>query len=418
MTRLPPTDLVEALQRISRLGPNPSNLFRQPPFVALRETCDRLYPEPDKHGELDFALSHALDRLGVGGRHEALDEAAACAAAAVRLDEAFTAKTARRVHLVPLDLADDFPAVRFGPNEVRAFTAAELSDLLAPLGPQGQRFDAKRFSEFRWLVVDEEIELSETPRQRGSPWWNMRLDRDFAAIEPHKKRFPPAVEHALFCMLLAPWEEWNEHGDINWRSFQAPWAFTVDHDLFTSPARIPSPDTLSWEPDIFEDQFGETIELEKPLTYRSSGDMPDVVGWLTDERWELVSTALRSPLFKTPIAHFLLSALLGEGIDEFMSHLTALEASLGQVEDEGSKVMRARIEALLGDAGPAVTYGRLFKLRSEFVHGRVMGEISGEDRNAARRLARQVAETLVQKANDGIITDRATFLESLAPSRS
>jgi hypothetical protein len=247
----------------------------------------------------------------------------------------------------------------------------------------------------------------------------MRLDRDFAAIEPHKKRFPLAVERALFCMLLVPWEEWNKHGDINWRSFQAPWVFTVDHDLFTSPARTPSPDTLSWEPDIFEDHNGETIELEKPVTYRSYEEMPDVVAWLTDERWELVSKALRSPLFETPVSHFILSALIGEGIDEFMSHLTALEASLGRFEDKGrERVMKARIQALLGAAAPAATYGRLFNLRSEFVHGRVMGEISGEDRNAARRLARQVAEALVQEANNRVIADRATFLESLAPSRT
>ena len=57
---------------------------------------------------------------------------------------------------------------------------------------------------------------------------------------------------------------------------------------------------------------------------------------VTDDRWDLVVAALRSPLFETPIAHFLLSAFLGEGIDEFMSHLTALEASLGRFEDAGS----------------------------------------------------------------------------------
>jgi hypothetical protein len=322
------------------------------------------------------------------------------------------------VHLVPLDVADDFPPVHFGPNEARKFTADELSELLAPLGPKGQRFDARRFSEFHWLVVHEEVEFTETPRQRGSPWWNLRLDRDFAAIDPHKKRFPPSVEQALFCMLLAPWEEWNEHSDINWRSFEAPWVLTIDHDLFTDPPRIPSPDTLSWEPDIFEDECGETIEREKPLSHRSYEEMPDVVAWLTDDRWDLVVAALRSPLFETPIAHFLLSAFLGEGIDEFMSHLTALEASLGRFEDAGrERVMKARIEALLGDAAAAVSYGRLFTLRSEFVHGRVMAEISGEDRTAARSLARRVVESLVKQAAASPATDRATFLEALAPSR-
>jgi hypothetical protein len=412
-----PPDLTEALRRASSISPDASDLFRHPAFIALRETCDRLYPEPQKFGHQDFALSHALDRLDVRGQHGSLDEASA-RAVAFRLHEAFTATTARRVHLVPLDIADNFPPVHFGPNESRKFTADELSELLAPLGPKGQRFDAKRFSEFPWLVVHEQIDFTETPRQRGSPWWNMRLDRDFAAIDPHKKRFPPVVENALFCMLLAPWEEWNAHSDINWRSFEAPWVLTIDHDLFTMPPRIPSPDTLSWEPDIFLNEDGETIELEKPATYQTHDQMTDVVAWLTDERWELVSAALRSPLFETPISHFLLSAFMGDGIDEFMGHLTALEASLGRFEDNGrEKVMKARIEALLENPTAALTYGRLFRLRSKFVHGRVMEEISGADRTSARSLARSVAEGLVQEAATSNATDRATYLEGLAPSR-
>lgn len=246
----------------------------------------------------------------------------------------------------------------------------------------------------------------------------MRLDRDFAAIEPHRKRFPLAVERALFFLLLAPWEEWNGHSDINWRSFQAPWVLTVDHDLFKGPPRIPSPDTLSWEPDIFEADDGETVELEKPASYRPYDPIIPAEGWFCEEHWTDVSRAMASPLFETPVAHFILSAFASEGIDEFMGHLTSLEASLGRYEDQGrERAMKARIRALLGDHAAGDTYGALFKLRSEFIHGRVMQEISGVERTAARTLARRVAEALVQAVASSAIHDRAAFLEGLAASK-
>jgi hypothetical protein len=34
-------------------------------------------------------------------------------------------------------------------------------------------------------------------------------------------------------------------------------------------------------------------------------------------------------LFETPIAHFLVRAFLAEGVDEFLAHITTIEAALG-----------------------------------------------------------------------------------------
>jgi hypothetical protein len=79
-------------------------------------------------------------------------------------------------------------------------------------------------------------------------------------------------------------------------------------------------------------------------------------------------------------------------------------------------VMKARISALLGDPAAATAYGQLFNLRSEYVHGRAMGHISGEARVAARSLARRVADGLVC-AVPAPTDDRDAYLQRLAPSK-
>jgi hypothetical protein len=46
-----------------------------------------------------------------------------------------------------------------------------------------------------------------------------------------------------------------------------------------------------------------------------------------------VEQAKRSVLFETPIAHFLVRAFLAEGVDEFLAHITTIEAALGLRSD-------------------------------------------------------------------------------------
>jgi hypothetical protein len=56
------------------------------------------------------------------------------------------------------------------------------------------------------------------------------------------------------------------------------------------------------------------------------------------------------------------------------------------------------VKALLGSKAAGDDYGRLFNLRSAFLHGRRMNVISGDERIVARQLARRVVCTLVKEA--------------------
>lgn len=430
----PSSEMLSAITDLWCLrAPGPENMLAHPAFERLRNACCDGYPNAGSKGPA-FALSTALRALGLPCTLQASNAHLTMSptSAAKELDAALRASHARKVHLVPLDMADELSSLKFGSATLRRFKPDELRGLveetrLKRMYPR-HTFDADRFAEFSWLVVEETVTLDREPEARAVPVLYMDLSRDLGSIEPHKGRFPGAVEDALFFLLLAPWESWSTMAEVDWRGFRVPWVYTVDSDIFVRLNSPPSPDTLSWEPRIYDDGYGGTIEEERPVELRLEEYVATELLIWDDNRWQLVERAKRSVLFETPIAHFLVRAFLAEGIDEFLAHITTIEAALGLRADyhkrfritpdhhkgmSPTKKMRGRIAGLLGGRGYADRYERLFDLRSAFLHGRAMTAISTEEQVMARSLARDVVEALVLATGEGTILSREEFLDSL-----
>jgi hypothetical protein len=410
-----PVDLVEAVADLWRMPPpGPSNLFATNQFKHLRNICSTLFGSTQSKDALSFALSYALRAYGMpcGLSPENAHLALAPDIAAAKLNIAFNAKHSTRTHLCPLDLADDLPTIRFGSCSIGKLSATELRNIvnstrLARTNPKWE-FDADRFSQFSWLIVTEEIKLNREPGARAFPFL-FEIWGEMGTTNPHPERFPKAVEDALSAILLAPWEDWVESPELDWRAFHVPWVYTVDEDVFVRPAAPPSADSLSWEPHIFTDPYGEEFEEERPTALPLSERTSRATEYLNDSFWVILEKARTTPLFETPILHFLIRAFATEGIDSFLAHVTLIEAALGLQSDHersrrpkvsnhgdpGATIRVAlRVAGLLGDIGEGDAFKLIFKARSEYLHGRAMNPLSHKERLLARRLARRIVRAL------------------------
>lgn len=394
------------------------NLYAAPGFVKLGETCQRIYQSAGSKDAVNFALGQALYGLGYRWSDGAPARfAVSPAVAAARLDRAFRQTEARLVHLCPLDLGDDVPELRFGPNAIRNFTAEELDDLVDPDGLARKRpdwrFESRRFSRFAWLVVEEIAALPGSPGGRVLPGLFVDLRQDFGRIEPHKRRFPAPVEAALFALLTAPWEDVTSYSDVDWRPFRVPWVYTLSDDLFARRSMPPDADTLSWEPDFYEDTDGSMVEVERPTRLPLTDAAIAQIAHLHDGAWTDLMAARQSPLFHGPIEHFTIRAFVSDGIDEFLAHVTVIEAALGLPIDHDSRKrpkitgqqrqgatarVAFRLAGLLDEPTAGDRYLALFKARSDFLHGQAMQDIPSQVRLDARRLARRCVCALIGAA--------------------
>ncbi|WP_320188720.1 hypothetical protein RMS29_025375 (plasmid) [Agrobacterium rosae] len=430
----PSAEMLDAIAALWQLRPpGPDNILKHPAFVRLRDACRDGYPGAGNTGPT-FALSTALRSLGLPCHLKAAAAKLALPVqeAAAGLDAALRANGSTRVHLAPLDLAADLPPLAFGAARVCRLTANELRSIvdeprLKRLYPQ-YLYDADRFAQFQWLVVEEVIAFNHEPEARAVPMFSIDFSQDLGRIEPHKGRFPAAFEEALFFLLLAPWESWSTILEGDWRGFRVPWVHTIDSDLFARLSAPPSPKTLSWQDYVYDDGHGGTYEEVRPIEF----PLEDAVGFdlpLWDQsRWGIVEQAKRSVLFETPIAHFLVRAFLAEGVDEFLAHITTIEAALGLRADyqksfrmapdrhkgmRATNRMRGRIAGLLGARIYADQYEQIFDIRSAFLHGRTMTDISTQQQVMARSLARQVVEALILATRTGLLSSREDFLDGL-----
>lgn len=429
------TDIVHQLEELAQLPVTDVNhLQKSPSFLRFVEACQARYPHIRRGSSSRFSLASALRQLGlaclVGGQGS--DLAASTTEIVDGLHAAITSADSRRTYLCPLDMASRFPPISFGPNEVRLFSAAELDQLFDVLHlhrtSRTWSLDSQRFSQFSWLLVSEQALHDDMgPDGRKLPGLFADFTRDFGRIEPYNTGLPAAVEAALFGLLTIPWEDIAAYSDTEWRGFSLPWVYCLDADIFARRFPPPSPDTLSWEPAHDIDADGEEYEYERPFTYPLDFRDEDKVTCLTQGAWDDIVSARQSTLFERPVAHFFIRGFQSDGIDEFLAHISTIEAALGSPVDHdakrrprivGSKQgatrrVCLRISGLLNDANVGRAYANLFALRSDFLHGKPVGNIAGLERRSAREIARKVVCALIGAAVSTPHADRDQFLSAL-----
>ena len=128
-----------------------------------------------------------------------------------------------------------------------------------------------------------------------------------------------------------------------------------------------------------------------------------------------------SSAFNPLIEHFLLRGCWEDGIDELIMHMTAVDAAIGSRHYKRVTTYRSMIDAipsrlkrLLKDEAAAEEFGRLYDVRSVYIHGRDQdGTILTSDLISARKLARRAAEGVLQYARNNPDATRDQMLDVL-----
>ena len=194
--------------------------------------------------------------------------------------------------------------------------------------------------------------------------------------------------------------------------------------LPSRPALPPNPDRLSIYPSIFYDPDGNEHEADTADQIHLHRTAAAQLAQWDHDFWRQLHQAKSTALFQTPIQHFLVRGFQARGIDEFLAHITVIEATVGTVSDyrckngpyrrlSGPKRVAARLAGLLNDPSAEAKYEELFDLRSAFIHGRAgVNHVSAKQRLCARGLARRATLALTERATVRPL-DREVFLDEL-----
>jgi hypothetical protein len=406
-------------------------------FADLTELCIELFPDRvdrKKNGEpvkddVRRGLLHLFEATGAPtsqGDAERIAE---------RIVIAMGNPVGEHIHLCPLDNAQDFPKLRFGPCEIREFGKAEFEEIIDASRLKRHfpslKLEAGRFARFHWLVVRERATFAATFGHRSSPWRFLSFAEDYGAIDPFARTWPAIVDQAVLALLLLPLEEMVQHDDVHWRPFRIPWVYTVNGDLLAAPNWPQEADSLHWEPDGYMDEeTGEWEETERPFAYPLEEGAEAQFLRLDTGRWDMLDRAQASPIVNPRAAHFLIKAFLSDGMDEFLAHVTTIEAAVGLQTDFPQKGqtrppalgrggatdrMAGRVAGLLNNPGAEEEFWNVFNLRSAYVHGRTTPVIRSPMRIQARKLARRVVDALVTAADGSGHPGRTEFLSNFCP---
>jgi len=307
--------------------------------------------------------------------------------------------------------------VRFGPNKILCLEQPELAQHVPveALASFGSRYDfpLDDLDGFYWLLTTQSEDAGAVRRRSLFGLLDINLG-DMGSIRVFRPTYPPSVENALFILLLMLLKD---PGDVPWRPFYVPWVFSFTNDDFADPVLPPDASALSLT--IKGDSYHQFEVPDRSESF----DMGDRQQRSLREWWEklevlLVHANSTEVNFHPLTKHFFVKALTDDGVDELISNLSCLEATLMLKNERGgrSKLLK-RFERLV-DCNDTKKWAQgAYELRDDYLHSLVDPATRTDWKGLAR--ARWAVGMAVRKyielASQNTGTDRTSLLNSLNP---
>ena len=305
------------------------------------------------------------------GRTPSADETASS------LHGAFLRQTIYRTYLVPLDRlyledrssgsAHEVTSVRFGPNEIVRLHREELAqripaDGLARFGARFQ-FPTAELDGFFWLATGRTEPAGPIEKRTWLDLFNTRV-ADVDTVGLFRSIYPTPVEDALFALLLILLKD---PGETPWQPFQVPWIFSFTNDLFSGPVPPPDPSALSH--DIVGDEHDQFEVPDKSEVFAFGTHQQEAL----QRRWKHLETVLArgdtdDANFHPLTKHFFVKALSEHGVDEIISNVSCLEATLMLKADRNRTSLKQRFAHLVDDHQASQWLKSAYRLRDDYLH--------------------------------------------------
>ena len=376
--------VIENLWRVS-MRPE-ERVHRSGAFRALEETCRSVYlgleesrlQRPPSVSVTPNVLSRALHNFfRWNGAPWFEDQTPGAAATAASLHRAFLGESVRRTYLVPLDrlsLEDrsggstrELTGIRFGPNEIVRLDSDGLArrvpvHALARFGARYQ-FPTADLAGFCWLATSRTEPAG--PLERRT--WLGLLNTALVEVDTFglfRSTYPPSLEDALFVLLLILLKD---PGDIPWQPFRIPWTFSFTDDLFSDPVAPPDPSALSRQ--VVGDEYDQCEVPDQSEVFEFGTRRHDAL----QQRWKNLETVLAradtdDANFHPLTRHFFVKALSEHGVDEIISNLSCLEATLQLNRDRNRNALKRRHARLVANDEAASWLTAAYGLRDGYLH--------------------------------------------------
>ena len=184
------------------------------------------------------------------------------------------------------------------------------------------------------------------------------------SVELFRSTYPTAVEDALFVLLL---NLVKDPRDTPWQPFRIPWMFSFTDDLFSGPVAPPDPSSLSRQ--IVGDEYDQFEVPDQSDIFEFGTRQHDAL----QQRWNDLETVLAradtaGASFHPLMKHFFVKALSEYGVDEIISNLSCLEATLQLKHEIQRTKLTQRFPRLVAGDQAGQWLESAYRLRNDYLH--------------------------------------------------
>ena len=386
-----------------------------PQFMRLlKETKTKYAKRPDREGDemWRFSVRNVLRRAKIYA--DAFDTECSRTELLQRFVAAFARSEDYCVLLAPLEFVEfkSIDPLDFGSFRIQKYSQRELSAITEnetrELFYMESTLDIGLLSQYWWIVAN-----FKTKSHYPGPSFNFPKPND--SVERHFSRFPPRIERILQTLVLYDWDKRGhlKRGDIQryivdknrprWFGFSLPFIIRCGGSLFSPPSQAPDISPLALEP-VFNDDHVEIGERPRCDIFFNQAETTSFAGQL--ERIEMRLNAIRDHgdrwKFIDVGVKYLVKAFFADELDQFLWHMVALDALLGEREAGLTNALAQRTGSVLGSSKAErkkirQSFRKLYALRSDVVHGNTkLGESHAGYLAAARHIACDVTLWLLE----------------------